>query len=203
MIYQAIVISMYVLSVPVWLLVWRYARGFELSGETPQLWLPFILSLFFLSLNLVLMIQFHALGDIEYEEGRFIFIGERASIAVQATASVLIVATIVYGLTVRKLPVAFIRFMVYAVIALLGFMAPIVWIPTEVPEGFFVLRHFQTIALTFGLFLCVAGVVVLLNDLLRYGEAQMRLAPPLPEEGETGPAPPDASRESTADRGSG
>ncbi|WP_018951993.1 hypothetical protein [Thioalkalivibrio sp. AKL12] len=37
------------------------------------------------------------------------------------------------------------------------------------------LRHVQSIGLNFGLFLCVAGIVVLLQDLLRHGDAEVSL----------------------------
>jgi hypothetical protein len=98
-------------------------------------------------------------------------------IAAQAMASVLIVATIVYGLSIKRVPLHFIRFMVYSFIALLGVMAPILWIPAEQADLFFVLRHFQATALNFGLFLCVAGIIMLLRDLITHGDAQISLTP--------------------------
>lgn len=93
-------------------------------------------------------------------------------IAAQAMASVLIVATIVYGLSIKRVPLHFIRFVVYSFIALLGVMAPILWIPAEQAGLFFVLRHFQATALNFGLFLCVAGIIMLLRDLITHGDAR-------------------------------
>lgn len=168
-------IFLYCLALPLWIVVWWTADGFGQSRHNRALWIPFILNLVFLSLNLVLVLRFGGIGEIEYEESRFVFIGERAILTIQATASVLIVATIVYGLSIKQVPVNFIRFMVYAFVAILGFMAPIVWIPIEVPEMFYLLRHAQTIALLYGLFLCVAGIIVLLRDLLTHGNAKLEL----------------------------
>lgn len=172
--HAVIVVSIYCAAIPLWLLLWWAVDGFRLSRRTPLLWLPFALSLAYLFGNLLLVGVFGTeTGTAEYEESRFLFIGERAMIAVQATASVLIVATLVYGLTIRKVPVDFIRFMVYSFVALLGLMAPILWIPEGSATGLFTLRHFQTVALTYGLFLCVGGIVVLLRDLLAHGEARV------------------------------
>jgi len=170
-------LAIYLAAAGVWLVVWRAANGYELMRSVRLLWMPFLLALAFLLGNGVVAVLFDAVGTAEYEESRFVFLGERATIAVQALASILIVATIVYGLTIRRLPVDFIRFMVYAVVAILGLMAPILWIPDGAAAGFFVLRHFQNAALVAGLFLCVAGITIMLNDLLTHGEARVVLEP--------------------------
>jgi hypothetical protein len=82
----------------------------------------------------------------------------------------------VYGLSIQRVPVEFVRFMVYSFVALLGLMAPLLWMPEGVAEGLFILRHFQTVALTMGLFLCVGGIVILLRDLLEHGEPEISLS---------------------------
>ncbi|SEO80255.1 hypothetical protein [Aquisalimonas asiatica] len=177
--HQAIVVTIYSAALPLWLLVWWAVDGYALFRRAPLLWLPFGFGVFYLLANLLMVLVFGAdTGSSAYEESRFHFIGERAMIAVQATASVLIVATLVYGLTIRKVPVDFIRFMVYSFVALLGLMAPIIWIPEGSATGLFTLRHFQTVALTFGLFLCVGGIVILLRDLLAHGDARISFEEP-------------------------
>ncbi len=52
----------------------------------------------------------------------------------------------------------------YAFIALIGLMSPITWIPTNAPDMLMPLRHMQTVPFLWGLFLAVAGIVVLLQD---------------------------------------
>lgn len=175
--YELIALCIYAISVPIWMLVWRVANGYQLARRTPMLWLPFGLALLYLAGNAGIIIAFGGeVGTAQYEESRFVFIGERARIAVQATASVLIVATLVYGLSIQRVPVEFVRFMVYSFVALLGLMAPLLWMPEGVAEGLFILRHFQTVALTMGLFLCVGGIVILLRDLLEHGEPEISLS---------------------------
>lgn len=179
MMHAVIVITIYSVALPLWLLVWWAVNGYVLFRRAPLLWLPFIFAIVYLVVNLLMVLLFGAdTGSAEYEESRFLFIGERAMIAVQATASVLIVATLVYGLTIRKVPIDFIRFMVYSFVALLGLMAPIIWVPEGAATGLFMLRHFQTVALTFGLFLCVGGIVILLRDLLAHGDARISFDEP-------------------------
>jgi hypothetical protein len=166
----------YLSAILIWLLVWRVADGYNLmTSRMKSLWIPFLLALSFLSINVVLVVLFDDIGTSDYEESRFVFIDSRAMLAVQALAAVLIVATIVYGLTVRRLPLEFIRFMVYSVVSILGLVAPIIWIPDGLATGFFVLRHFQNAALMVGLFLCVAGIIVMLSDLLAHGDARVVL----------------------------
>lgn len=168
----------YVAAIVAWLFVWHVADGYNLmKTRMKPLLIPFVLALFFLAINAILVFLFDDIGTSDYEESRFVFIDSRAMLAVQALAAVLIVATIVYGLTVRRLPLEFIRFMVYSVVSILGLVAPIVWIPEGLTSGFFVLRHFQNAALMVGLFLCVAGIIVMLSDLLSHGEAQIVIDP--------------------------
>jgi hypothetical protein len=168
----------YLAAIVAWLLIWRVADGYNLmTSRVKSLWIPFALAIGFLSINAVLVFFFDGVGSSDYEESRFVFIDARAMLAIQALAAILIVATIVYGLTVRRLPVEFIRFMVYAVVSVLGLVAPIIWIPDGFTVGFFLLRHFQNAALLIGLFLCVAGIIVMLGDLLAHGEAKVVLDP--------------------------
>lgn len=170
---EYVAVAIYLASIPLWLTIWASADGFKLTSENRMLLFPLLLGILYLAGNALLTFVYTGVGDIAYEEGRFAYITERALIAVQATASVLIVATIVYGLTIKRVPVHFIRFMVYSFIAILGVMAPLLWVPIELPEMFYVLRHLQSIALNMGLFLCVAGIIVLLRDLLTHGDARI------------------------------
>jgi hypothetical protein len=168
----------YLVAIVAWLVIWRATDGYDLmTSRVKSLWFPFVLAIGFLSINAVLVFLFDGVGSSDYEESRFVFIDNRAMLAIQALSAILIVATIVYGLTVRRLPLEFIRFMVFAVVAVLGLVAPIVWIPDGFMVGFFLLRHFQNAALLIGLFLCVAGIIVMLADLLAHGEARVVLDP--------------------------
>lgn len=171
-----IAITIYLIALPLWLMTWWWIGGFGMQRYDRMLLIPNSLCLLFLVINLLLIVQYGDVGSVEYEEGRFGFIQDRAMIVVQATASVLIVAVLVYGLTVRKVPVEFIRFLLYAFIFLLGVMAPIIWIPIEQPGFFFVLRHIQSAALIFSLFLCVAGIIVLLRDIMTAGGVEIDLS---------------------------
>ena len=179
----------YVVTMGLWVVLWRHVGGFALMrGRVPALWLPFLLALAYLAANALLAFTFAGMGTAVYEESRFAFIDDRATIAVQTFASILVVATIVYGLTIRRLPVAFIRFMAYAIVAILGLVAPILWIPDGFASGFFILRHLQNAALTVGLFLTVAGVIVMLGDLMAHGDAKVAVGKDDPDE----PPDPDA-----------
>lgn len=103
-------------------------------------------------------------SHIELEESLFHFLDARSRLAIKATASVLVVASIIYGVSVKRLPKLFIAMESYAFISLIGLMAPITWIPTNAPEMLMPLRHIQTVPFLWGLFLAVGGIVVLLQD---------------------------------------
>ncbi len=170
-----VALSTYVVAIPLWFFVWWWIGGFSMQRRERMLILPNALCITFLAINLALVMLYGEVGSVGYEEGRFSFIQDRAMIVVQATASVLIVAVLVYGLTVRRVPVEFIRFLLYAFVFLLGVMAPIIWVPIEQPGFFYVLRHFQSVALIFSLFLCVAGIIILLRDIMTAGGVEIDL----------------------------
>lgn len=158
------------LAVPVWVVLWWSLGGIRSSQSTPWLWLPFTLSILYLLANGSLGLLYTGVGDTPYEESRFGFIDSRARLGVDAGAAAVIVATIVYGLTIKRLPKAFLKFVIAAFVALLGITAPILWVPIELPELFFFLRHIQTIAMNFALFLVVAALIVMLKDMFDHSE---------------------------------
>jgi hypothetical protein len=158
------------LAVPLWVIMWWSLGGFRSSKSTPWLWLPFILAILYLLVNGGLGLTYTGVGDTAYEESRFGFIDSRARLGIDAAAAAVIVATIVYGLTIKRLPKAFLRFVIAAFVALLGITAPILWVPIELPELFFLLRHIQTIAMNFALFWIVAALIVMLRDMFEHSE---------------------------------
>lgn len=158
------------LAVPVWVVLWWSLGGIKSSQSTPWLWLPFTLSILYLLANGFLGLLYTGVGDTPYEESRFGFIDSRARLGVDAGAAAVIVATIVYGLTIKRLPKAFLKFVIAAFVALLGITAPILWVPIELPELFFFLRHIQTIAMNFALFLVVAALIVMLKDMFDHSD---------------------------------
>lgn len=158
------------LALPLWVILWWSLGGFKSSRTTPWLWLPFILAIIYLLANGSLGFFFSGIGDTAYEEGRFAFIDSRARLGVDAGAAAVIVATIVYGLTIKRLPKAFLKFVIAAFVALLGITAPILWVPVEIPEMFFFLRHIQTIAMNFALFWVVAALIVMLRDMFDHSD---------------------------------
>lgn len=157
-------------AIPLWVILWWALGGFKTSKTTPWLWLPFALSLLYLLGNGTLGVLYTGIGDTPYEESRFGFIDSRARLGVDAGAAAVIVATIVYGLTIKRLPKAFLKFVIAAFVALLGITAPILWVPIELPELFFVLRHLQTIGMNFSLFWVVAALIVMLKDMFDHSD---------------------------------
>jgi hypothetical protein len=158
------------LALPLWIILWWSLGGFRSSKSTPWLWLPFALGMLYLLVNGTLGLMYTGVGDTAYEESRFGFIDSRARLGIDAAAAAVIVATIVYGLTIKRLPKAFLRFVIAAFVALLGITAPILWVPIELPELFFFLRHIQTIAMNFALFWIAAALIVMLRDMFEHSD---------------------------------
>lgn len=157
----------YIIGIVIWLIFWWQQITPVAIRENKLLMVPFVLCLFFLSVNLLLSGGDTHVADIALEESLFHFLDARSGLAIKATASVLVVASIIYGVSVKRLPKLFILLESYAFIALIGLMAPITWIPTDQPDLLLVLRHAQTVPFLWGLFLAVAGIVVLLQDVNR------------------------------------
>jgi len=97
--------------------------------------------------------------------------------AVRTTAPVLIVATLIKGLNIPKVPLDSIRFIIWSFSALFGLMAPTLGIPEGWTSGLF-FHCFQTAPLNYGLFLCVGGFVELLQGQLEHADAQVSFKAP-------------------------
>jgi hypothetical protein len=133
-----------VVAIPSWILFWWAVGGFERAKSNRMMLIPFGLALIYLIGNAAISLRFSGIGEVAYEESRIAFIDRRTDVGLGAATGALVVATIVYGLTIKTLPIIFLKFIISAYIALIGLSAPILWIPIEVPEMFFVLGHFQT-----------------------------------------------------------
>jgi hypothetical protein len=158
------------IAIPTWIIIWWVVGGFKRAKSNKMMLIPFALALIYLIGNATISLNFSEIGDVAYEESRFTFIDRRTDVGLGAATGALVVATLVYGLTIKTLPIIFLKFIISGYIALIGLSAPILWIPIEVPEMFFLLRHFQTVAMNSGLFLIVGAVIILLDDLMKYGK---------------------------------
>jgi len=163
---QIVVVLIYSAGIVGWLLFWACYIRLESLRENPLLFIPFLLCLVFLGLNLCISGSNTGVGDSKLEESLFHFLDARSGLVISATASVLVVVTIIYGASSRRFPLKFIQFEAFSFMVLLGIMAPVVWIPQGDPKPLMLLRHCQTVAFLWGVFLCVSGIMILLNDLM-------------------------------------
>ena len=164
--HESILALLYAGGILLWFFLWNTADGFALMRTTSRLlWVPFLGCVGVLLANLLLWHQNAAAAPVELEESLFHFLDARSGNIITATGSVLVIATIIYGVRRTQMPKEFIRFQALAFICLLGFSAPIVWIPTNQPMLLMLLRHYQTIPFTYGIFLSVSGIIVLLHAL--------------------------------------
>jgi hypothetical protein len=79
-------IVIYLAAAVVWVAVWWRGNGFAYLKRDPLMWLLFLLCPAYLAGNAAMVWIFGDIGSVEYEESRFVFIGERAQIAVSATS---------------------------------------------------------------------------------------------------------------------
>jgi len=160
-----IIISIYILGIIGWILFWYLYIKKDILKKVKLLRFPFYLCLFFLISNLIISGLNTTVGKTQLEENLFLFLDTRSGLVISAISSILVVATIIYGTSDRKFPLKFIEFEAFSFISLLGLMSPIIWIPGGNPHHLMYLRHFQTIAFLWGIFLCISGIMILLYDL--------------------------------------
>lgn len=163
---ESILTVLYAAGILGWLLVWWIGDGYRLMvGEIRLLWIPFGVCIGVLFGNALLWHAKASIATLELEESLFNFLDTRSANIINATGSVLVIATIIYGVNRTQIPKDFLRFEALAFICLLGFSAPILWIPTYNPYWLMLLRHYQTIPFTYGIYLGVSGILVLLYGL--------------------------------------
>jgi len=167
--YSVAIGLMYSLSALAWLLFWRRSLAMPaLLQRYPLLQAPWLGGALVQLVGAALVLHPDTSAGKEFEAVLFDVLPSRADLVLSASASILVVATVVYGMQQQSPPPqTFIRLMSYAMVALLGFMLPIVWIPQTQSEWMRLLRHMQTAAFNWGLFLVCAGLITLLEDLMR------------------------------------
>lgn len=159
------VCAIYIIGVLVWISLWIYSGAMKSQKVIKSLYVPFFLCILFMVANGLISGCNTSVGSVDLEESLFNFLGSRAGLTLQVSASVLVVATIIYGVSREKFPTLFIRLEAMSFVCLIGLMAPITWIPIDKPYWLMILRHAQTVPYLMGIFLCVSGIMVLLNDL--------------------------------------
>lgn len=159
----------YSLSAIAWLLFWRRSLAMPaLLQRYPLLFAPWLGGALVQLIGAALVLHPDTSAGKEFEAVLFDVLHARADLVLSASASILVVATVVYGMQQQSPPPqTFIRLMSYAMVALLGFMLPIIWIPQTQTEWMRLLRHMQTAAFNWGLLLVCAGLITLLEDLMR------------------------------------
>lgn len=164
------VCTIYMTGILVWILLWIYSGAMKSQRVIKSLYIPFFLCILFMAANGIISGCNPAVGDIGLEESLFNFLEARAGLTLEVSASVLVVATIIYGVSREKFPTLFIRLETLSFVCLIGLMAPVTWIPIGQPYWLMILRHIQTVPYLMGIFLCVSGIMVLLNDLSEMAE---------------------------------
>lgn len=164
------VCTIYMVGILVWILLWIYSGAMKQQRVIKSLYIPFFLCILFMAANGLISGCNPAVGDVGLEESLFNFLEARAGLTLEVSASILVIATIIYGVSREKFPTLFIRLETFSFVCLIGLMAPVTWIPTDRPEWLMILRHLQTVPYLMGIFLCVSGIMVLLNDLSEMAE---------------------------------
>lgn len=164
------VCAIYMIGILAWISLWICSGAMKSLKVIKTLWVPFCLCILFMLANGLIIVCNLSVGEVELEESLFNFLENRSQLALEVSASLLVVATIIYGVSSEKYPALFIRLETLSFICLIGFMAPVMWIPVNQPYWLMILRHAQTVPYLMGIFLCVSGIMVLLNDISETAE---------------------------------
>lgn len=164
------VCAIYFIGILLWISLWIYCGAMKSQRVNKSLYLPFILCILFMAANGLISGCYSSTGSIDLEESLFDFLESRAGLTLNVSASILVIATFIYGVSREKFPILFIRLETWSFVCLIGLMAPVTWIPINKPELLVILRHIQTVPYLMGIFLCVSGIMVLLYDLSEMAE---------------------------------
>lgn len=163
---KLMIIVLYTVGILLWLVLWRIFNGYALMRHKSRLLcFPFFMALLVLMGNLTLETLNSKEIGIEFDEGLFNFLDQRTANVVSASSSMLVIATIIYGVEHAAMPKDFLRSMALSFICFIGISTPILWVPPDQPTWLRLLMHYQTISFTYGLFFSVSGIIVLLDSL--------------------------------------
>lgn len=107
-------------------------------------------------------------STVEVEENLFRFLDSRTTNINSVISGILVISAVIYSVADRKFPHFFLRYVGATYISLIGFMTPIIWIPTDKLDWLRGLRAFQTVPFTFGIFLAITAVLILLTDVMKW-----------------------------------
>jgi len=162
------VILIYLAGIIIWPIIWFFAGGYALLTRNKLIILPFVLCLVVLSANMFIQFVSHPVFSIQLEEDLFRFLDLRSANIISIISGILVISAVIYGVSKRHIPRLFIRFIALSYITLLGFMLPLIWIPTNKPEWLQILRAYQTVPFTYGIFFSATAILILLEDIMKW-----------------------------------
>lgn len=162
------VIFIYSVGIILWPIIWFFIEGYSLLSHNKWIILPFTLCILVLSTNMILQWVSHPVFSIQLEEDLFRFLDIRSANIISITSGLLVISAVIYGVSKRDIPRLFIRFIALSFITLLGFMLPLIWIPTSKPEWLQALRAYQTVPFTYGIFFSSTAILILLEDIMKW-----------------------------------
>ncbi|WP_133127760.1 hypothetical protein [Legionella nagasakiensis] len=162
------IILIYSAGIVLWPIIWFFLDGYSLLLKNKWIILPFMLCIVVLISNIALQFVGHPVFSIQLEEELFRFLDFRSANIISIISGILVISAVIYGVSKRKIPRLFIRFVALTFITLLGFMIPIIWIPTNKPEWLQVLRAYQTVPFTYGIFFSTTAILILLEDIMKW-----------------------------------
>ncbi|MGQ3888595.1 hypothetical protein ACQUW5_06125 [Legionella sp. CNM-1927-20] len=161
-------ILIYLAGIILWPIIWFFLDGYSLFLENRKIIIPFILCIIILVGNIILQVFNDSVLPVHLEEDLFRFLDHRSSIIINIISGILILSAVVYSVGDREMPRLFLRFISTTYITLLGFMIPILWIPTNKPEWLQILRFYQTVPFTYSIFFATTSILILLADILKW-----------------------------------
>lgn len=158
----------YIVGMFIWPLLWLHLSNYEKLKQHKILYFPLSACIIVLLLNSILSLYHGNADAVEIEESLFEFLDKRTANINSVVSGILVITAVIYSVGDRKIPSSFMRYIAATYISFVGFMTPVIWIPTDRLEWLRLLRSFQTVPFTFGVFFAVTAILIIIKDVMSW-----------------------------------
>lgn len=169
--YVEVAIISYLIGIIAWPWLWRVPEGFSLLSQLTLLYFPFILTPLVLMLQIIFILWEPGISDFHTEENLVAAIETNNSQLVTATFGVLVLAATLASFNfIKSISRTFLLYMSLSLIASIGGVLMLYWLPLTHAEAYFVLRHLKTIPYTYSIGFLLTGTLIIIQEVLEGSE---------------------------------
>lgn len=171
---QTIIAIIYALGIISWIILWAYFKGFEYTKSNRALFVPFLLVIIVLCIEIIGALVSTEIPTFKIEEQLLQVIEANTRQLIMAIFGILVLAATVSAFQKKQLITrSFFLYQMLSMGFIVGGVMPLYWLPLDKAHMYQILRHFKTVFYIYSIGYFLGGLIIIVKNLMDYfGETE-------------------------------